>query len=125
MLLSDLIIEYRNRFNISQRAFAEKCGLSNTYISFIENEHNPKTGKPITPTIEQYAKLAKGMDISLHQLFESIDNAPIVLNNDCFSDDEIRLVHAYRAADDRAREDALKTLLDHPRKKDIPLTKAK
>ena len=124
MLLSDLIICYRNRMNMSQRSFAEKCGLSNTYISFIENEHNPKTGKPITPTIEQYAKIARGMDLTLQQLFESIDNAPIVLTGNCFSDDEIRLVDAYRAADDRAREDALKTLLDHP-KKGIHLSKAK
>lgn len=117
MTLSELIIEHRTRLNISQRSFAEKCGLSNTYISFLENEYNPKTRKPINPTIEQYSKLARGMGISLQQLFESIDNAPIVLNGDCFSDDEVRLVNAYRAADDRAREDALKTLLDHPQKK--------
>ena len=30
--------------------------------------------------------------------------------------EEHRLLSAYRAADDRAREDALKTLLDHPKK---------
>ena len=30
---------------------------------------------------------------------------------------EVDLVTAYRAADDRAREDAMKTLLDHPREK--------
>ena len=33
----------------------------------------------------------------------------------CDDPNEIRLVTAYRAADDRAREDALRTLLDHPR----------
>ena len=38
--------------------------------------------------------------------------------------DEHRLIVAYRAADDRAREDALKTLLDHP-KKEMPLPAAK
>ena len=37
---------------------------------------------------------------------------------DPLSEQEHVLLDAYRAADDRAREDALKTLLDHPRKKE-------
>lgn len=37
---------------------------------------------------------------------------------DSMSEQEHELISAYRAADDRAREDALKTLLDHPRKKE-------
>lgn len=37
-------------------------------------------------------------------------------DDDELTADEHRLVTAYRAADDRAREDALKTLLDHPKK---------
>lgn len=32
--------------------------------------------------------------------------------------DEVDFIHAYRNADDRARADALKTLMDHPHKKD-------
>ena len=110
MTLSDAIIAYRKRFDLSQRSFAEKCGLSNTYISFLENEHNPKTGKPISPTIEQYMKIAKGMDLSLQQLFESIDDSPVIICNDTFSDDEVHLVQAYRRADSSARRFALQIL---------------
>ena len=97
MKLSEIIREYRKRNEMSQREFSRKCGLSNTYISFLENEKNPKTGRPLVPTIEQYKKLAEGMDISVQQLFETLDDdspmdlrfvicndpadPPLVLNN--------------------------------------------
>lgn len=80
MKLSELIVDYRKRMNISQREFSRRCGLSNTYISFIENEKNPKTGKPMAPTLEIYKKLADAMDISVHHLFELLDDdAPVDL----------------------------------------------
>ena len=80
MKLSELIIEYRTRMNISQREFSRKCNLSNTYISFIENEKNPKTGRPVVPTLEQYKKIAYGLDISVQRLFELLDDdAPVDL----------------------------------------------
>ena len=66
--------------NISQREFSRNCDLSNTYISFIENEKNPKTGRPVVPTLEQYKKLATGMGISVQRLFELLDDdAPVDL----------------------------------------------
>lgn len=74
MKLSAIIIEYRERMNISQREFARRCDLSNSYISFIEKETNPKTGKPMAPTIEQYKKIADGMGITLQALFEKLDD---------------------------------------------------
>ena len=80
MKLSELIIEYRTRMKISQREFSRKCDLSNTYISFIENEKNPKTGRPVVPTLEQYKKIADGMGISVQRLFELLDDeAPVDL----------------------------------------------
>ena len=81
MKLSNIIIDYRNRMQISQREFARRCGLSNSYISFIENEYNPRTGKPIVPTIEQYQKIASCMSMSLQQLFEILDeDSPVELH---------------------------------------------
>jgi len=78
MKLGEIIIEYRSRMNISQREFSRKCDLSNTYISFLENEKNPKTGKPVAPTLEQYKKIAYGMDITVQRLFELLDDdAPV------------------------------------------------
>jgi len=78
MKLGEIIREYRTRTNISQREFSRKCDLSNTYISFLENGKNPKTGRPLVPTLEQYKKIADGMEISLQRLFELLDeDAPV------------------------------------------------
>ena len=80
MKLSQIVIDYRNRMQISQREFARRCDLSNSYISFIENEFNPRTGRPIVPTLEIYQKIASGMDMSVHQLFGILDeDAPVDL----------------------------------------------
>ena len=81
MKLSAIITDYRNQAKISQREFARRCGLSNSYISFIENEYNPRTGKPIVPTLEQYQKIASGMGLTVHQLFERLDaDSPVDLH---------------------------------------------
>ena len=99
MKLSEIILEYRSRMQISQREFARRCDLSISYISFLEKETNPKTGKPMVPTIEQYKKLADGMEISLQRLFEMLDeNSPVNLNipvaeeNDQPKNDDVRLL---------------------------------
>ena len=101
MKLSELIINYRKRMNISQREFSRKCDLSNTYISFLENENNPKTGKPIIPTLEQYKKLAGGMGITVQELFELLDrdapvdigpSNPVPVDTDIPKSDDIRLL---------------------------------
>lgn len=121
MKISEIIQNYRHNNDMSQRELARRCDLSNTYISFLEKEVNPKTGQEIEITLTQYKKLADGMGISINTLFEMLgDDAPVSLAMpaDELSDDEHRFLSAYRAADDRARVDALKTLLDHQRKKD-------
>lgn len=80
MKLSCVLTDYRDRLQISQRELARRCGLSNSYISFIENEFNPRTGKPIVPTLEQYQKIANGMDMSVQELFEKLDeDSPVQL----------------------------------------------
>lgn len=120
MKLSMIVTEYRDRMQISQREFSRRCGLSNSYISFIEKGMNPKTGRPIVPTIEQYKKLADGMGISLQHLFSMLDEeSPVELHSPTINFDELtneekKFILAYRAADERARIDALTIMLDHP-----------
>lgn len=83
MKLSAVVTDYRDRLQISQREFARRCGLSNSYISFIENENNPRTGRPIVPTLEQYQKIATAMGMTVHQLFEILDDdSPVDLHED-------------------------------------------
>ncbi|MBO7662898.1 MAG: helix-turn-helix transcriptional regulator [Clostridia bacterium] len=100
MKLSAIITEYRSRMQISQREFARRCDLSNSYISFIENEMNPKTGRPMVPTLEQYQKIASGMDMTVQQLFELLDeDSPVDLRSSAApapaaepNNDEIRIL---------------------------------
>ena len=100
MKLSAIITDYRSRMQISQREFARRCDLSNSYISFIENEMNPKTGRPMVPTLEQYQKIASGMDMTVQQLFELLDeDSPVDLHSSASAapaseskSDEIRIL---------------------------------
>ena len=124
MKLGELIKQYRDSADISQRELARRCGLSNSYISFIEKDKNPKTGKPMTPTIEMYKKLADAMGMSLQNLFSQLDDDVLddlsPEESESFSSDERHLVHLYRGADDRARKDAVRTLEEHQIEKEEP-----
>ena len=55
----------------------------------------------------------------IQAIADALQISPALLLSDAdesgLSSEERRLVQAYRAADDRARHDALKTLRDHPR----------
>ena len=79
MKLGDLIREYRESHDLSQRQFADRCGLSNGYISMLERHINPNTQKPIIPTMPKLKKLANGMGISMSELFEKVDDMPLEL----------------------------------------------
>ena len=97
MKLSAIITDYRERMRISQREFARRCDLSNSYISFLEKETNPKTGKPMVPTIEQYKKLADGMGITLQTLFETLDeDSPVDLRSSASPEPEAPITQEAR-----------------------------
>lgn len=77
MTLSDLVIEYRHEHGLSQRQFAAACGLSNGYVSMLEKNVNPKTGQPLTPSLPALEKIARGMGMTLTDLFSKTDDIPI------------------------------------------------
>ena len=57
MNLGEYVVKYRTAHGLSQRKFAEECGLSNGYISMIEKSLNPQTGTKITPSLPALKKL--------------------------------------------------------------------
>lgn len=78
MKIGELISAYRKEHGLSQRQFAKKCGgVSNGYISMLENDFNPATRKGITPTIEKLTSIASGMDMVLADLLEIVDDMPV------------------------------------------------
>lgn len=80
MTLADYISKYRADHGLSQRKFAEQCGLSNGYISMLEKGLNPNTNKPIVPSLLQLQKLADGMNTPLMQLLEEVEDIPVDLS---------------------------------------------
>ncbi len=51
---------------MSLRQFAKRCGnISHTQIDSIERGVDPRTGKPVKPTVETLAKIAKGSGMQI------------------------------------------------------------
>ena len=78
MTLGEYIKSFRISNNdMSQRAFAVRCGLSNGYISMLEKGFNPKTGEPIKPTLTKLKQLANGMNMTVMALMSVVDETDI------------------------------------------------
>jgi transcriptional regulator with XRE-family HTH domain len=127
MKLGKLIALYRADHSLSQRQFANICGLSNGYISMLEKGKNPATNKPVTPTIPQLKKLAGGMGMTLMDLLDQADDMSVDINNDeieaplhlsgfdqgltpDLSTEERDLLRKFRCLDERGRSAVLNVL---------------
>lgn len=65
MKLGAWIKKYRKEHTMSMQDMADRCGFSKAYIGQLEKGINPKTGKPISPTIHTMEKIAKGVGMDL------------------------------------------------------------
>lgn len=79
MTLGDLIKKYRNENNLSMAEFASKSGLSKAYISLLEKNKNPKTGKEITPSIDVIKKVSDAIGMNFDEVFSSIDSTTKII----------------------------------------------
>ena len=79
MTLVELMQKYREEQGLSQRQFAAKCGLSNSYVSVLERGVNPSTGKPVVPTLVALKQIADGMGMSLDTMLSIVDDMPVSL----------------------------------------------
>lgn len=73
MTLGDIIKDYRGTHKLSMDAFSEKSGISKAYISLLEKNKHPKTGKAIAPSIQCIKQAADGMGMDFNILFGMID----------------------------------------------------
>lgn len=73
MTLGDIIYNYRAEHKMSMDAFADRSGMSKAYISLLEKNKHPKTGKPIAPSIKVIKQSAEAMRMDFNELFEKID----------------------------------------------------
>jgi len=63
--LSITLKQIRDERGTSLRDFSEILGISHAYLNKLERGTDPRTGKPITPTIETIAKIADGLGIPM------------------------------------------------------------
>lgn len=98
MKINELVKQYRERMGYSLRDFAIKCDMSHTMISYIENEKNSTTGKPMELSLATYKKLAYGMGLTVQQLFETLGNDMSVSLS--YTEEEQMIISAWRMADD-------------------------
>ena len=77
MHIGDFISGYLLKNKLSQRQFARDCGLSNGYISMLINNVNPRTGKPLVPSLTALISLAKGMKITVDELIAKTDDIDV------------------------------------------------
>lgn len=109
MYLGEIIYDYRARNKLTLKQFSERSDLSVAYLSQLENNRNPKTGRPTIPSPETFFKVAKAMSMDVEQLFREVDqNQPVCLSGSSsdsrLTKDEEVLIGYYRAMNKEGRE---------------------
>lgn len=83
MTLGNIVKEYRERHNVSMDEFSKMCNLSKGYISMLENNTNPRSNKPIAPTLPTIKKIALAMQADVDSILKALDsNQEISLDPD-------------------------------------------
>ena len=75
MRISDWVKNYRKEHGLSMQAFGNLCGLSKAYISILEKDINPTTGKSFVPTLQTLKKIADATNTDLDLLFSLLDGS--------------------------------------------------
>ncbi len=80
MKLGDWLKIYREQHDLSMQELADLCGFSKAYINILEKGINPKTKKPVSPTIQTFEKIARGTNTNIDALLKILDgDQPITL----------------------------------------------
>jgi len=112
---------YRQQHNLSMQALADLCGFSKAYINVLEKGISPKTGKPISPTIQTFEKIARGTKTDVDTLLKLLDrDQPVTVNanddlsysqeigngeqTESYTPEEVSHIKKYRALDKDGRE---------------------
>ena len=73
MTLGDYIKEYRSIHKCSMEDFAKRAGLSKAYVSILERNNNPSTGKAAIPSLETIKRVAAATAIDFNDLISMLD----------------------------------------------------
>lgn len=84
MTIGEIIKNFRETHGkMSQSEFAKRSGISKGYISMLENNKNPQTGRPIHPTVAIVNKVSSATGIAINDLFSILDPSQLIdISND-------------------------------------------
>ncbi|MBR0290116.1 MAG: helix-turn-helix transcriptional regulator [Selenomonadaceae bacterium] len=107
MKLGEWLAMYRARNNLTLQNMADACGFSKAYASMLEKGVNPTTGKPVSPTIQTFEKIAKATGQDLDSLLKILDgDQPITITTkNSLNSEEKKLLDDYRSLDNDGRRD--------------------
>lgn len=71
--LGNIITDFMNDHDLSTRDFAKLAGISHTYVSKLQSGVDPRSGKPIEPTLDVFQKLATAMNMTLDSLLKKME----------------------------------------------------
>ena len=74
MTLGDYIREYRRTHKYSMDEFAQRTGMSKAYISILERNYNPSTGKAAIPSLDTIKRVATATSVDFNDLIAMLDN---------------------------------------------------
>lgn len=75
MTLGDYIREYRKAHGFSMEDFARKTGLSKAYVSILERNYNPSTGKAAVPSLDTIKRVAAATGMDYNTLLAALDDS--------------------------------------------------
>lgn len=70
--ISDYVRKVRLEKKLSVTDVVNNCKLSRSYINMIEAGKNPKTNKPIIPTLETIDELSRGLGVSKNEFLTKV-----------------------------------------------------
>lgn len=73
MNLGEIVYTFRKEHNLSMEEFAKKSNLSKGYISMLEKNENPRSKKPIAPSLITIKQISSVLGIDLNDLLLKLD----------------------------------------------------
>lgn len=73
MTLGEIIRTYRKDHRMSMEEFAKLANMSKQYVSILERNYNPSSGRAPKPTLDTIAAVANAMGENLNNVFAKLD----------------------------------------------------
>ena len=105
--LGEWLAMYRARNNLTLQNMADACGFSKAYVAMLEKGINPTTGKPVSPTIQTFEKIARATGQDLDSLLKILDgDQPITISStNSLNSEEMQLLDEFRSLNNDGRKD--------------------